>query len=109
MSSGAQVQRGRLRQPGPLVSTPIRAKVPSPKVPAPMPDRHPTEALRMATGDRGTARARPPAPATMHLSVLQKHPIFGEIGEERIKQLCAFAAVSQVKAGITIVTKRDDG
>ena len=63
----------------------------------------------MATGDRGTARARPPAPATMHLSVLQKHPIFGEIGEERIKQLCAFATVRKVQAGITIFTKGDPG
>ena len=63
----------------------------------------------MGAGERGSARAKPAAPPGMHLAVLQNHPIFGEIGTARIRQLCTFATVRKVRAGATIFTKGDPG
>src|SRR5262249_46765758 len=64
---------------------------------------------RMGGGQRKSARAKGPSPPAMPFEVLQSHPIFGGIGAERIKQLCAFATVRKVKAGATIFAKGDPG
>jgi CRP-like cAMP-binding protein len=61
----------------------------------------------MAT--RTSARTKSAAASDVHLALLKNHPIFGEIGAERVRQLCAFATVRKVPAGATIFVKGDPG
>jgi CRP/FNR family cyclic AMP-dependent transcriptional regulator len=63
----------------------------------------------MRAADRNSTRAKAPPPPDLHLAVLQNHPIFGEIGAERVKRLCTFATVRKVKSGVSIFAKGDPG
>src|SRR5215470_4446431 len=62
-----------------------------------------------ATATRTPARGNAGAASDLHLTVLQRHPIFGEIGADRVRQLCAFATQRKVSAGDTIFAKGDPG
>ena len=63
----------------------------------------------MPTATRTPARGKDPAASDLHLALLRNHPIFGEIGADRIRQLCVFATVRKVRSGATIFAKGDPG
>jgi CRP/FNR family cyclic AMP-dependent transcriptional regulator len=63
----------------------------------------------MPTATRTPARGKNPAVSDLHLALLRNHPIFGEIGADRVRQLCVFATVRKVHGGATIFAKGDPG